>query len=221
MVAFFLLVGTENAKKIETAAQEEAAIGAEAILTQADLKRSAFPTSSTLLETHLTWTLLSALIIMTGARKGSAPQTFKRGGERMTDTMSGQELHPTVLELARGQNFAALTTLLPGGHPQTQVMWVDADDQHLLINTEVHRQKFRNVERDPRVTVMIWDKEDPYRFVEVRGEVVEKVTGPEARKHIDELSQKYRGRPYQQSRIRSERVVLRIAPLRQIIRMPS
>jgi PPOX class probable F420-dependent enzyme len=141
----------------------------------------------------------------------------------MTDTMSGQELHPTVLELARGQNFAALTSLLPNGHPQTQVMWVDADDQRLLINTEVHRQKFRNVERDPRVTVMIWDKEDPYRFVEVRGEVVEKVTGPEARKHIDELSQnsqKYRGRPYQ-TRIRSERVVLRIAPLRHVIRMPS
>jgi PPOX class probable F420-dependent enzyme len=91
---------------------------------------------------------------------------------------NGRELHPMVLELARGQNFAALTTLLPGGHPQTQVMWVDASDEHLLINTEVHRQKVRNVERDPRVTVMIWDKVDPYRFVEVRREVVEKVGGP-------------------------------------------
>ena len=138
----------------------------------------------------------------------------------MSDTMNGQEFHPSVLELARWPNFAALTTLLPSGHPQTQVMWVDANDQHLLINTEVHRQKFRNVERDPRVTVMIWDKEDPYRFVEVRGEVVEKVKGLEARKHIDELSLKYRGRPYQ-TPIRSERVVLRIAPLRQVIRIPS
>ena len=44
----------------------------------------------------------------------------------MSDTMNGQEFHPSVLELARGQNFAALTTLLPSGHPQTQVMWVDA-----------------------------------------------------------------------------------------------
>ena len=44
-------------------------------------------------------------------------------------------------------------------------MWVDADRQHLLINTEMHRQKYRNVERDPRVTVMIWDNEDPYLFV--------------------------------------------------------
>jgi PPOX class probable F420-dependent enzyme len=138
----------------------------------------------------------------------------------MSDKINDQELHPMVLELARAQNFAALTTLLPGGHPQTQVMWVDANEQHLLINTEVHRQKFRNVERDPRVTVTIWDKEDPYRFVEVRGEVVEKVKGQEARDHIDELSQKYRGKPYQ-PRIQSERVVLRIAPSRQVIRIPS
>jgi len=138
----------------------------------------------------------------------------------MSDKINDQELHPMVLELARAQNFAALTTLLPGGHPQTQVMWVDASEQHLLNNTEVHRQKFRNVERDPRVTVTIWDKENPYRFVEVRGEVVEKVKDQEARKHIDELSQKYRGKPYQ-TQIRSERVVLRIAPLRQVIRIPS
>ena len=138
----------------------------------------------------------------------------------MSEKINGQELHPMVLELARGRNFAAFTTLLPGGHPQTQVMWVDANEHRLLINTEVHRQKFRNVERDPRVTVTIWDKEDPYRFVEVRGEVVEKVKGQEAREHIDELSQKYRGKPYQ-TPIRSERVVLRIAPSRQVIRIPS
>jgi len=138
----------------------------------------------------------------------------------MSERLDSQEVQPMVLELARGRNFAALTTLLSGGHPQTQVMWVDADERHLLINTEVHRQKFRNVERDPRVTVTIWDMEDPYRFVEVCGEVVEKVKGQEARDHIDELSHKYRGKPYQ-TQIQSERVVLRIAPSRQIVRTPS
>src|SRR5918994_3669359 len=138
----------------------------------------------------------------------------------MSDKVDSQGVHPMVLELARGQNFAALTTLLPGGHPQTQVMWVDADERHILINTEVHRQKFRNVERDSRVTVTIWDLEDPYRFVEVRGEVVEKVKGQEARDHIDELSHKYYGKPYQ-TQIQSERVVLRISPSRQVIRIPS
>jgi PPOX class probable F420-dependent enzyme len=138
----------------------------------------------------------------------------------MPDKVDGQGVDPRVLELARGQNFGALTTLLPDGHPQTQVMWVDADEQHLLLNTEVHRQKFRNVQRDPRVTVTIWDLEDPYRFVEVRGEVVEKVKGQQAREHIDELSLKYRGKPYQ-TQIQSERVVLRITPWRQLVRKPS
>jgi PPOX class probable F420-dependent enzyme len=138
----------------------------------------------------------------------------------VTDNTNGQGLHPKVVELARGKNFAALTTLLSGGHPQTQVMWVDADDDHLLINTEVHRQKFKNVERDPRVTLTIWDRDDPYCFVEVRGEVMGKTKGPEAREHIDELSRKYHGRPYA-TKIQSERVILRIAPLRQVIRIPS
>jgi PPOX class probable F420-dependent enzyme len=138
----------------------------------------------------------------------------------VADNSDDHGLHPKVVELAREENFAALTTLLPDGHPQTQVMWVDADDEHLLINTEVHRQKFKNVQRDPRVTLTIWDSEDPYRFVEVRGEVVGITRGPEAREHIDKLSHKYHGRPYG-TKIRSERVILRISPFRQVIRMPS
>jgi len=138
----------------------------------------------------------------------------------VTDKTNGQTLHPKVIELAREDNFAALTTIMPDGHPQTQVMWVDADGDHLLINTEVHRQKFKNVERDPRVTITIWEREDPYRFVEVRGEVVRKVKGPTARDHIDKLSHKYHGRPYG-TKVRSERIILRIAPLRQVVRMPS
>ena len=43
-------------------------------------------------------------------------------------------LDAAARELAQGKNFAAPTTLLPGGQPSTQVMWVDADDDHILIN---------------------------------------------------------------------------------------
>ncbi|MBI2709043.1 MAG: PPOX class F420-dependent oxidoreductase [Actinobacteria bacterium] len=119
-------------------------------------------------------------------------------------------LDPRITELATAKNFAALTTLLPDGHPQTQVMWVHADDEHVLINTEVGRQKYRNVERDPRVTVTVWDAANPYRYVEVRGRVAETVTGPDARDNIDELSHKYTGHDYSNP-IGTERVVLRIA----------
>jgi PPOX class probable F420-dependent enzyme len=119
-----------------------------------------------------------------------------------------------VKRLAKGPNFAAFTTLLPSGHPMTQLMWVDCDDRHVLVNTEVHRQKYKNLRRDPRCTVTVWNRENPYDYVEVRGRVVEFVTGPEARAHIDELSQKYQGTPYANP-IQSERVILRVEPERQ------
>jgi len=122
-----------------------------------------------------------------------------------------------VRQLASGKNFAALTTLLPGGQPQTHVMWVDCDDEHVLINTEVHRRKFKNVEADPRVTVAIWDAENPYSFAEVRGRVVETITGDDALASINALAHKYTGADYAPE-IQSERVILKIAPDRQISR---
>ena len=127
-------------------------------------------------------------------------------------------VEPGIRDLAREANFAAFTVLLRSGQPMTHVMWVDADDDHVLINTEVHRAKYEAVRRDPRVTVTIWKRDDPYRFAEVRGRVVETVTGPEARRHIDALSRKYRNRDYDESNIDSERVILRIAPDRQQLR---
>jgi PPOX class probable F420-dependent enzyme len=127
-------------------------------------------------------------------------------------------IEPRVRELAQAANFAALTVNLPSGRAMTHVMWVDADDDHILINTEVHRAKFHAVERDPRVTVMVWVIDDPYSYAEVRGRVVETTRGPDARAHIDALSQKYRGRDYDPSIIKSERVILRIAPDVQHVR---
>lgn len=122
-------------------------------------------------------------------------------------------LDPRIRSYAEAANFAAFTTLRPDGQPVTQPMWVDADDHYVLINTEKHRRKFRNVQHDPRVTVTIWERKNPYSYVEVRGRVVGIVEGPEARQHIDKLSQKYNGRDYPAGNIKSERVVLQIEPL--------
>ena len=127
-------------------------------------------------------------------------------------------LDDRIQQLAtQGRNIAAVTTLMPHGTPQTTPLWVDADDEHLLLNTEVHRQKYKNVARDPRVTVTIWDAEQPFLYGEVRGEVIETVTGPDARAHIDQLSQKYVGHDYANP-IQSERVILKVAPKRQYAR---
>ncbi|MGL4300772.1 MAG: PPOX class F420-dependent oxidoreductase [Candidatus Neomicrothrix subdominans] len=111
--------------------------------------------------------------------------------------------------MAQAKNFAALTTLMPDGQPQTQLMWVHADDEHVFINTETGRQKYRNVEGDPRVTITVFDADNPYRYVEARGRVVETETGDTARANIDELAQKYTGADYANP-IGSERVIVRI-----------
>jgi PPOX class probable F420-dependent enzyme len=123
-------------------------------------------------------------------------------------------LDPDLKELAAsGANFAALSTHARNGDARTHIMWVDADDDHLLINTEIHRQKYKDIGADPRVTVTVWDAGNPYRYVEVRGRVVGEVRGPEARAHIDRLSHRYTGADYG-ARIQSERVILQVEPER-------
>jgi PPOX class probable F420-dependent enzyme len=112
--------------------------------------------------------------------------------------------------LATAKNFAALTTLMPDGQPQTQIMWVHADDEHVLLNTETGRQKFRNIEHDPRVTVTVFDASNPYRYVEARGRVVATEAGEAGRAHIDELSHKYTDGDYANPVV-TERVTLKVA----------
>jgi len=128
-------------------------------------------------------------------------------------------LDPDVRDfIGTGRNFAALTTLFDDGSPQTNIMWVGADDDHVLINTEIHRAKFANVESDPRVSVTVWDNDNPYRYVEVRGRVVDTIGGDIARDHIDELSQRYMGQDYANP-IQSERIIVRISPERVVKRL--
>ena len=124
-------------------------------------------------------------------------------------------LEPAIRDLARsGRNFASFAVPLPNGQILNQPMWVDADDEQLLLNTEIHRAKYQAAQQHPEVTVTIWDSENPYRYAEVRGKVVGEVRGDQARGHVDTLAQRYLGHEYR-APIHSERVVLRIRPLRQ------
>ncbi|MEO7804043.1 MAG: pyridoxamine 5'-phosphate oxidase family protein [Actinomycetota bacterium] len=127
-------------------------------------------------------------------------------------------LNPDVRELCKAPNFAVITSILPSGRAQSHVMWVDCDEESILMNTEVHRRKFLNIEERPQVTVTVWDLDNPYKFGEVRGTVVKTIKGPEARAHIDFLAQKYTGQAYNDQSITSERVILVISPETQHFR---
>ena len=123
-------------------------------------------------------------------------------------------LDPVIRDLARGKNFGSISFHLSDDAIGTHVMWVDADEEHVLINTEVHRAKYKAMAADPNVTVVVWSSESPYAYAEVRGKVTSEVRGPEARAHIDALSQKYTSADYS-AEVKSERVILRITPDRQ------
>jgi len=121
-----------------------------------------------------------------------------------------------TIQMATGPNYAALTTLFKDGVPQTHVMWVDTDGRNILINTEIHRFKYKNILKDPRVTVMIWKHDNPFKFVEIRGKVIGEITGQEARDNIDKLSQKYWDKPYPFP-IQTERIVIVIKPNKEVM----
>jgi PPOX class probable F420-dependent enzyme len=119
-----------------------------------------------------------------------------------------------LLDLLSRPSPCFLATLMPDGSPQMTQTWVDTDGTHVLVNTVDGHQKVRNMRRDPRVAVNVADPDDPSRYFEVRGRVVE-VTEDGAREHIDELSQRYMGRPYPWFGGRDQvRLLVRIAPER-------
>lgn len=124
-------------------------------------------------------------------------------------------LDPAIRDLAAtGRNFGTVCVTLPNGQMASHVMWVDADDDHIVFNTEVHRAKFTAVEADPRVTVTVWKADNPYAYAEVRGSVAATIRGDEARAHIDALAQRYTGADYANP-VQSERVIVKVAPERQ------
>jgi PPOX class probable F420-dependent enzyme len=104
-------------------------------------------------------------------------------------------LPDALLDLLRRPSPCFVATLQPDGSPQMTQTWVDTDGTHVLINTVDGHQKVHNMRRDPRVALNVADPDDPSRYFEVRGRVVG-ITEDGAREHIDELAQRYLGRPY-------------------------
>ena len=98
-------------------------------------------------------------------------------------------------DLFEKQTFAHFSTLLPDGTPHVTPVWVDydAETEQLLINTETGRQKERNVRENPNVGVSMTDPDEPYRFVSVRGKVVN-ITEEGAVEHINDLTGRYMDR---------------------------
>ncbi len=101
-----------------------------------------------------------------------------------------QVIPEEFMDLFQQPAFANLATLMPDGTPQVTPVWCDFDGKYVLVNTAKGRVKDRNMRRSPRVALSIMDPRNPYRYLEVRGKVVE-VTEAGADEHIDRMAKKY------------------------------
>jgi PPOX class probable F420-dependent enzyme len=113
--------------------------------------------------------------------------------------------------LLQGKNFASLATTMTDGSPQASIVWIDVDDDAIVVNTAEGRTKTENMQRDPRVAICLFDSDDPYLQLMVRGHVTDFVhEGADA--HIDFLAKKYTGADvYGDHRADQQRVIVRIA----------
>ena len=123
-----------------------------------------------------------------------------------------QVIPEKYLDLLEKQAFGNLGTLMKDGSPQVTPVWVDYDGKYVRINSAKGRVKDKNIRRDPRVAIALQDPANPYRYLEIRGKVVE-ITENGADDHINKLSQEYLGKAVYLFRQPGEvRVLYKIEP---------
>jgi PPOX class probable F420-dependent enzyme len=105
------------------------------------------------------------------------------------------KLDPPVRALLSRPNFAHISTIMPDGSPNNSPVWIDVQDDRILISSEEGSLKVRNLRRDPRVAISVLDFHDPYEELQIRGHVVE-IRDDSKFEFLDKISQKYIGKAY-------------------------
>ena len=114
--------------------------------------------------------------------------------------------------LEQKKTFAHLATLMPDGSPQVTPVWFDYKGGRIRVNSAKGRTKSRNMKEGSRVALAIMDPDNPYRYIQVRGQV-SRVTEEGASAHIDSLAKKYLGQEkYPYARPGEIRIIFEIEP---------
>ena len=109
-------------------------------------------------------------------------------------------------------HLAVVATLRDDGTPQLTPTWIDAEDGRVLFNTAEGRAKPKNLRRDPRVSICVVDRQNPYRWLSITGTADLEHEGAE--EHIDVLAHRYTGRETYGVGPDEERVIVRVQPER-------
>jgi PPOX class probable F420-dependent enzyme len=148
---------------------------------------------------------------MAATLSGAVPGITSRD-PGITNNMSVQ-LPDLAKKLLDGPTFVTLTTLRKDGSAHSTTMWAKRDEDAIVFSTVESRQKAKHIARDPRVTVSLFDADNPYNYVTIEGVAsTTREGGPEL---IQELSRKYTGEPYtNDAGTDNVRVVVTITPTR-------
>ncbi|MEU8431797.1 PPOX class F420-dependent oxidoreductase [Streptomyces sp. NPDC029216] len=123
-------------------------------------------------------------------------------------------LNDTVRQLLDSPHPAVLSTLNPDGSPQSSVVWVTRDGDDVLVSTERGRRKERNMVRDGRVGLTVFDLANPYLYAEIRGTAT--ISEDTGRAVAVRIAEEYlgpgAGKEYGDASDGAVRVVVRITP---------
>ncbi|QBD76660.1 PPOX class F420-dependent oxidoreductase [Ktedonosporobacter rubrisoli] len=115
------------------------------------------------------------------------------------------------LDMLKTKALAHIATLGPGGEPQNTPIWFEWDGTYIKFSLTKSRQKFRNVQRDPRVALSIADPSNPYHYLEIRGKV-EHIEDDTDKAFVDTLAEKYLGTKYPYEPPEIQRVIIYVKP---------
>jgi PPOX class probable F420-dependent enzyme len=96
-------------------------------------------------------------------------------------------------DLLQSTALAHVATIGPHGEPQSNPVWFGWDGERLLFSQTTGRQKYFNLQRDPRIALSIVDPKNPFRYLEIRG-VVTEIRDDEGNAFINSMAKKYAGR---------------------------
>ena len=95
--------------------------------------------------------------------------------------------------LEQKKAFANLATIMRDGSPQVTPVWFDYTGGMIRVNTAKGRVKARNLREGAPVALAIMDPDNPYRYIQIRGQV-KRVSEQGASEHVDSLAKKYLGK---------------------------
>jgi len=122
--------------------------------------------------------------------------------------MTASDIIPSdLLPMLEEPNFGFLGTVRPDDTVQVNPMWFEFDGEHIRFTHTTKRQKYRNLRRNPSMSLSVVRERDFYRFLEVRGRLVEVIPDPEGEFYV-RLGKRYGDADVQPPADRADRVIL-------------